>query len=64
MQNKTEAQDAVLPDIYISIDGSCQRRGYASLNGFVAALSMGTSKIVELWPSDAVLCSVLVRKII
>ncbi|GFV36753.1 CCHC-type domain-containing protein [Trichonephila clavipes] len=32
----------------ISIDGTCQRRGYSSLNGCVSAISVDTGKILDI----------------
>ncbi|GFX71869.1 uncharacterized protein TNCV_1442931 [Trichonephila clavipes] len=32
----------------ISVDGTCQRRGYSSMNGCVAALSVDTGKVVDI----------------
>ena len=35
-------------DISVSVDGTWQRRGYASLNGVVAAISTANSKVVDV----------------
>ena len=35
-------------DIGVSVDGTWQRRGYASLNGVVAAISTANSKVVDV----------------
>ena len=50
---KTNNADDVL-DVAVSCDGTWQRRGYSSLNGVVAALSMKTGKIVDV---EAMNCS-------
>lgn len=40
----------VVVDTSISCDGSWQRRGFSSLNGFVSAISMDSGKIVDIEP--------------
>ena len=37
-----------IADIAVSCDGSWQRRGFSSLNGFVSAISMDTGKILDV----------------
>ena len=37
-------------DTSVSCDGSWQRRGFSSLNGFVSAISMDSGKIVDIEP--------------
>ena len=39
-----------LVDIAVSCDGSWQKRGHSSLNGFVSAISMDSGKIVDIAP--------------
>ena len=43
-----EAEDMLSSDCDVSLDGSWQRRGYASLNGFVSAIEMVTDKVVDV----------------
>ena len=40
--------DSATKDVSISMDGSWQRRGYASLNGCVTAILMETGKIINV----------------
>ena len=44
---KSAASDQVL-DIGVSNDGSWQRRGYSSMNGFVATISMDVGKVLDI----------------
>ncbi len=41
-------QDDGLCHTSISVDGTWQRRGFSSLNGAVAAISMGTGKVLDV----------------
>ena len=43
-------KDDALTDVAISVDGSLQRRGYSSLNGFVSAISMNSGKVLDIQP--------------
>ena len=42
--------DNSIVDTSISCDGSWQKQGYSSLNGFVAALSMESGKVLDIEP--------------
>ena len=43
-------KDADVIDIGVSVDGTWQRRGFSSLNGVVAAISIDSGKIVDVKP--------------
>ena len=43
-------KDDEVTDTSISADGSWQRRGYSSLNGFVSAISMDSGKVIDIEP--------------
>ena len=43
-------KDDALTDVAISADGSWQRRGFSSLNGFVSAISMDSGKVLDIQP--------------
>ena len=48
--NAPESNDDDIVDTAISHDGTWQRRGYASLSGCTAAISMDTGKILDVEP--------------
>jgi len=48
--NKGVTSNTALVDIAVSCDGSWQKRGYSSLNGFVSAISMESGKVVDISP--------------
>ena len=50
LEAATDLQKENIVDVPISADGSWQRRGYSSMNGFVSAISMDTGKIVDIEP--------------
>ena len=43
-------KDADVIDIGVSVDGTWQRRGFSSLNGVVAAISIDSGKIIDVEP--------------
>ena len=43
-------KDADVIDIGVSVDGTWQRRGFSSLNGVVATISIDSGQIVEAEP--------------
>ena len=43
----SKSSDSVV-DTSISLDGGWQKRGYSSLNGYVAALSMESGKVLDI----------------
>ena len=47
---KGVTSNTALVDIAVSCDGSWQKRGYSSLNGFVSAISMESGKLVDISP--------------
>jgi len=48
--NKGVTSNTVLIDIAVSCNGSWQKRGYSSLNGFLSAISMESGKVVDISP--------------
>ena len=44
----TILKQTVGPDIRVSVDGTWQKRGFSSLNGVVAAISVNTGKVIVL----------------
>ena len=54
-----------ITDIGVSVDGSWQRRGFSSLNGIVAALSIDNGKVIDIEPMSRYCreCSVNTRKL-
>ena len=40
--------DADIVDISVSCDGTCHRRGFSSLNGTVACISMDNGKVLDI----------------
>ena len=46
--NDTNTTNDTITDCDVSIDGSWQRRGHASLNGFVSAIERVTDKIIDV----------------
>ena len=43
-----QTQENEVIDCDVSVDGSWQRRGYASLNGFVSCIERSNDKVVDL----------------
>ena len=41
-------QPSVITDVAVSCDGSWQRRGFSSMNGFVSAISMDNGKVCDI----------------
>lgn len=48
--NDLRKQDDEMIDIGVSVDGTWQRRGFSSLNGVVAAISIDSGKVVDVEP--------------
>ena len=44
----TILKQTVGPDIGVSVDGTWQKRGFSSLNGVVAAISVNTGKVIDV----------------
>ena len=47
-RSKKPTTASAITDIGVSVDGTWQRRGYVSLNGAVAVLSMDTGKVLDI----------------
>lgn len=48
IHKKKSLPDNAIADVAVSCDGSWQRQGFSSLNGFVSAISMDTGKILDI----------------
>ena len=63
----SKSSDSVV-DTNISLDGSWQKRGYSSLNGYVAALSMESGKVLDIevmsWFCNHVMLIKILKKLI
>ena len=54
-------KDADVIDIGVSVAGTWQRRGFSSLNGVVAAISIDSGKIVDVEPMSRYCCQCVVN---
>ena len=62
-KSKDPNDDAVI-DIFVSFNGSWQKRGYSSLSSVVTAISMGNGKILDIEPTTRTWKSCLLHEIL
>ena len=54
IREKSGASDDQIVDTGVSVDGSWQKRGYASRNGVVTAMSIETGKVLDCEPMTTI----------